>query len=182
MLHKNLQAVFDIFSDQRDADEFEFGFDSQRIEKIGGNIFRIHESFFWEWFKYNRRLYNFPYPLPWYPEVILPNILLTSDAYLKTPDEVDKFLKKYDNYLKEYWLLQIPHHGSRNNADRILFTRISHHVSKFINYGTRHRFEKKYKHPDTELIAELIAAGHGHDTIAVTEHAGLISYFNVHRS
>ncbi len=181
MLHKNLPVVFNIFSDQRDADDYKFGFDSHRFEKIGGNVFRTHESFIWHWLRYRRRLYRSPFSLHWYPEVILPNVLLTSDAYLKTPDEVDNFLKKYQNYLKQYWLLQIPHHGSSNNADRMLFTRIPYHVSKFINYGTRHRFEKRYKHPDTELIAELIASGHGHDVIAVTEHVGLISYFSAYR-
>lgn len=181
MLHKNLQAVFNIFSDQRDADDYKFGFDSHRFEKIGGNVFRTHESFNWHWLRYRRRLYSSPYNLHWYPEVMLPNVLLTSDAYLKTLDEVEKFLKKYHNYLKQYWLLQISHHGSDNNADRVLFTRLPHHLSKFINYGTSHRFERKYKHPDTELIAELVASGHGHNVIAVTEHAGLISYFSVYR-
>lgn len=181
MLHKNLPTVFDIFSEQRDADDYDFGFQSHRVQKIGKNVFRTHESHIWHWFRYHRDAHYLFHLFYWYPENILPNVLLTSDSYLKTQEEADGFLTKYRKYLNQYWLLQVPHHGSKNNADRLLFSRIPHHVSKFINYGTRHRFESKYRHPDAELIAELIASGHGHDVIAVTEHTGLITYFEVYR-
>lgn len=181
MLHKNLPAVFDIFSNQRDTDDYDFGFQSHRVQKIGINVLRIHESFMWHWFRYNRSFHHPMHNFYSYPENVLPNVLLTSDAYLQTQEEVDRFLTKYQKYLNQYWLLQVPHHGSSNNADRLLFTRIPNHVSKFINYGTRHRFESKYRHPDAELIFELLASGYGHDVIAVTEHTGLISYFVVYR-
>ena len=177
LLHKNLPVVFNIFSNQQDADDHDFDFQSHRVQKIGGDVFRVHESHIWRRFRFRRRFHHPLSDFHRYPEQILPNVLLTSDAYFKTQEEVDRFLIKYNKYLNQYWLLQVPHHGSSNNADRLLFTRIPHHVSKFINYGTKHRFESKYRHPDAELISELLASGHGHDVIAVTEHTGLISYF-----
>lgn len=177
MLHRNLPSVFSIFGGE-DRIHYCYHYSERFIQKIGFLV-SVDLNRGWQSFKYSFLRNQFFYKNRLLVERILPNVLLTSDAYLKKTEEVDAFFRKYEYYRDKYAIVQVPHHGSKNNSDHNLFARVPQYVSKFINYGTRHKFDKKFLHPDKEVISSLIAAGHGHDILAVTEHAGYSLYFEV---
>lgn len=102
-----------------------------------------------------------------------PNCLLTSDSYLKTEEEVEAFYYKYQNYADCFWLFQIPHHGSTYSAGLALLARLPNRLFKFINYGTTHRFVKKWSHPSSQLILDLIESGQSTFVLPINEFSGL---------
>jgi hypothetical protein len=86
---------------------------------------------------------------------LVPNTLLTSDAMLQDKRSVRELMKKYRNYWKNFWLFQIPHHGSRHNMGAELASRLPHpRLVKFINHGLD--YVSKWRHPSGELL-EILA-------------------------
>jgi hypothetical protein len=66
-------------------------------------------------------------------------------------DEIFLFKNKYQHYLEDFWLMQIPHHGSKYNIKALPLKewRKNHEaMNYFINYGLKNRDD----HPDTEVI------------------------------
>ncbi len=102
-----------------------------------------------------------------------PNTMLTSDSYLLTSEEVEEFLKRYKNYWNDYFLLQVPHHGSKNNSSINLFSRLRPETIPFINYGIKHKSVKIWRHPDHATITDLTATGFASSIIPVHEFNGL---------
>lgn len=100
---------------------------------------------------------------------IFPNTLLTSDGVLLSPSDINPFLKKYQNYWLNFWLFQIPHHGSRNNIDRSLLNRIKPFVHLFIN----HSIKVSSRHPSPVLIREVVLAKNYGKLLSVNEFTGL---------
>jgi len=100
-----------------------------------------------------------------------PNTLLSSDSFLKEKADVEAFHNRYRNVWDKFWLFQVPHHGSKNNANRNLFSKLPQWQSKFINHGITKK--RKYLHPDAEVIQDMIATGQSQLIYAVNEYTGL---------
>lgn len=98
-----------------------------------------------------------------------PNVLLTSDGFLLNEKEIDPFLRHYKNYWNDFWLFQIPHHGSDRNSDGKLHSHLRSVHSCFINYGIGNRDS----HPSSNVIHHLIATGNSSKIIPVNQIAGL---------
>lgn len=98
-----------------------------------------------------------------------PNVLLTSDTFLLKDVQVDPFLKHFQNYWNDFWLFQIPHHGSKKSSNFLLHSNIPSRAYNFINYG----IPNKDKHPDQSVIYDLVATGHSVRLIPVTQYQGL---------
>jgi hypothetical protein len=108
---------------------------------------------------------------------VFPNTLLTSDGVLLSDADIDPFYQKYQYYWLNFWLFQIPHHGSKYNIDRNLLSRIAPFIFQFIN----HSIKKSSKHPSPEVISEVTLTGHSCKLLSVNECMGLkfgLSYVN----
>jgi hypothetical protein len=174
MFHRNLPTIFSIFSNHPRRDRSAYKIYVFRIQKFDGTkhstiVNRVLDDDYFAY--YYRRTTDFHFP----------DTLLTSDSYLLQSTDVDSFFAKYGLYWREFWLFQIPHHGSKNNINRLLLAKLRAGVSKFINYGTRHQFEKKYLHPNLEVINDLIVTGQTTNVHAVNEFSGLGFRFICHR-
>jgi len=99
---------------------------------------------------------------------IYPNTLLTSDGFIRSESQLQSFTNKFNTYLRDIWLMQIPHHGSKNNLKSLDFKywypRYTD-VAYFINYGLSNRDD----HPDNEIIDLL----ENEDFYTVHERQGL---------
>lgn len=102
-----------------------------------------------------------------------PNVFLTSDSFLLRLTDVDALYKRYKNYWDDYWLFQVPHHGSNNNADVTLFSRIPPDTELFINYGVVKAWGGKWRHPSSQVITDIISTGHSINVSPVHEYLGL---------
>jgi len=102
--------------------------------------------------------------------IMFPNTLLTSDAFLLSEEDVIDFLQKFRNYFNEFWLFQVPHHGSKENSDAKLHSNIPFNSYCFINYGTRN----KDKHPSEIVIHSLVTTGLSTKLIPVNEYQGFL--------
>jgi hypothetical protein len=111
---------------------------------------------------------------------VLPNTLLTSDSFLLTATEVNNLYAKYKEYWDDFWLLQIPHHGSKDNSDKTLFNRIPTNICKFMNYGVEKTWKMAWRHPSPELINDLTATGAAKKLFPVTEFMGLRFHYAIH--
>jgi hypothetical protein len=128
-------------------------------------------------------LYNFLYPYIWglhwwrmrdiEHNPIHANVLLTSDSFLKKASEVNAFIRHYQNFWKQFFIFQIPHHGSRKSADKNLFSSLPLGIIKFMNYGINHQFISQWSHPSPEVISDLGAASQGIQNYGVNENMGL---------
>lgn len=98
-----------------------------------------------------------------------PNVLLTSDTFLLNPVQVTPFVAHYKHYWNDFWLFQIPHHGSEKNSDSLLHSNIPLWAYNFINYG----IPNKDKHPNQSVINSLVATGHSIRLISITQYQGL---------
>lgn len=110
---------------------------------------------------------------PDHPPVRFPNCLLTSDSFLKTKKEVQAFWVKYQYYWEQFWLFQVPHHGSEYNAGAELLNRLppAIRLAKFINHSARKI--SSWQHPSPQLINDLVAAGQSVNVFPVNEFTGL---------
>ncbi len=98
-----------------------------------------------------------------------PNVLLTSDSFIRDPKEVVKFYKKYKPYWSDFWLFQIPHHGADNNANKNLLARLDGRQHTFINYG----INNGHKHPNDRLILDMVSCGLSENYFPVNEYKGV---------
>lgn len=160
MLHRNLKALYELNGSQVDDHQFYIDPYGKLIQKTDSLIQEIdfhHRYFHHRYFHKNSN------------ERIFPNVLLTSDTYLKEESDVTALFKKYENYKNTFWMFQVPHHGSKNNSDKNLFGQISYNKFNFINYGINNR----NKHPNNEVLLDLVATGHYKNLIPVNEFQGL---------
>ncbi len=104
-----------------------------------------------------------------------PNVLLTADCFLKTAPQVTEFENHYRSYWNDFWLFQIPHHGSEKNADQILFKIIPKRVFSFINYG----IGNSHDHPSAQLINDMVVTGLTPKYIDVNQYTGLKYSLNI---
>jgi len=102
-----------------------------------------------------------------------PNTLLTSDCFLSEQKEVVDFYNKFSTYWSDFWLFQIPHHGSKRSSDRALFSRISSNLYLFINYGVKKEWPGKWRHPSAETIVALTETGHSSELMPINEFFGI---------
>lgn len=175
MLHINLRTIITIFCKQKPDYRHYYDGDCHKIQKFDGtNVTKTIDYVFHEYYPFHRRQRLL---MDLELKFIYPNCLLTSDSYLLQKGEVDAFYNRYRNYWESFWMFQIPHHGSKNNSDMLLFARLNSRLFKFINYGTRHQFEKIYLHPDKEVISDLTAAGHSINLLPINEFSGLTFNF-----
>lgn len=123
--------------------------------------------------------WNKPFELAWdmYPYLIWhdkmkPDNLLTSDSYLKRNEEVLPFIDRYGQFINDFQHFQVPHHGSKNNICPNLLARLARGVRLWINYGTTHRFENRFMHPDAETIHSIASTGHLAHYFPVNEFYG----------
>ena len=110
-----------------------------------------------------------------------PNALLTSDSFLLTKTDVDAFYKRYKNYWNQYWIFQVPHHGSDNNTDVTLLSRIPHATKIFINYGIVKAWGGTWRHPSAQVITDIVATGHSLHFSPVNESVGIEFTYALHR-
>ena len=175
MLHVNLPVITGIFG-QRDLRLRNITTGISEIKKMGEIArFRFEvpviTDIYWKYWHWVETL------LVEKKYFCYPNVLLTSDAYLIEQTDSDRFCNRYKNYWEHFWLFQVPHHGSKNNINKSLLSRIKLKDFVFLNYGIRHQFEKKYLHPDNEVIADLVSTGHSKNILAVNEYSGLKFFF-----
>ncbi len=135
--------------------------------KINSNITQI-QKFTISQNRVNIPWFNYYHYTHWSNKTF-PNVLLTSDTFLLKPVQVTSFIEHYKHYWNEFWLFQIPHHGSENNSDRLLHSNIPLRAYNFINYG----ISKSSKHPSQSVINHLVATGHSVRLIPVTQYQGL---------
>jgi hypothetical protein len=103
-----------------------------------------------------------------FPFWLQATVMLTSDGFLKAPANLKAFQDKYESYLNECWLVQVPHHGSQKNITQDFFGVFSLYSEYFINYGTMNR----HGHPDKEVFETKLDAYH-FSPLLVNEHQGL---------
>ncbi|MCU7549827.1 hypothetical protein OCK74_11915 [Chitinophagaceae bacterium LB-8] len=171
LLHRNLNGIFDFL--EIDYKEYDYYFDfyhknirqiqkfmpsSSRLETIwtGVNGYYRHYR---EWLDNGHFFY--------------PNVLLTADTFLLTKEQVTEFLNKYQHYWNDFWLFQIPHHGSENNGDKLLHSSIPVRSYNFINYGIGNRDA----HPSERVIKDLVATGNSSRLVSVNQVSGLVFEF-----
>lgn len=104
-----------------------------------------------------------------------PNLILTSDCFLLTEDQVAEFMNHYQHYWLDFWLFQIPHHGSEKSSNKLLFANIPSETFNFVNYG----IENKNSHPSPILINDLIATGNSAKLFDVNQFTGLKFGLNI---
>ena len=100
---------------------------------------------------------------------IYPNVLLTSDSFLLTEAQVSEFMNHYRNHWDDYWLFQIPHHGSEKNSNGILHSLIPKKATNFINYGIGNRDD----HPCSNVINSLVTTGNSVKLISINQFTGI---------
>nr|WP_199000911.1 hypothetical protein [Flavobacterium sp. ASV13] len=100
---------------------------------------------------------------------VYPNVLLTSDSFLLTQVQVDEFWKHYKNHWDDFWLFQIPHHGSEKNSNKILHDIIPSRANNFINYGIGNRDN----HPSSKVINSLATNGRSAKLISINQFSGI---------
>ena len=179
MLHVNLRSILNIFCKHHHDYWHHCDCNCYDIQKFDGtNNTKVLDYVFEGYYPFYRRHTSFLGLRDANTKFVYPNCLFTSDSYLLKEIEVNAFYNRYRNFWETFWLFQIPHHGSKYNSNLSLYARLNSRVFKFINYGTRHQFEKKYLHPDKEVISDLTATGHSINIFPINEFRGLL--FNIH--
>ncbi|MCX8524676.1 hypothetical protein OF897_12205 [Chryseobacterium formosus] len=102
-------------------------------------------------------------------QFIFPNALLTSDSFLLEKDDINPFISHYERYWGDFWLFQIPHHGSEKNSDGNLHSHLRSIQNCFINYG----IGNIHKHPSADVIHSLVATGNSSKIIPVNQNLGM---------
>ncbi len=170
LLHKNLNGIFQLMGiTQKDLKHYPYWWrmhdnsGAYQIQKFISDVtFRIEtplyyrESFNWR----NREKED---------RFLFPNVMLTADCFLLTKDQVTEFLNHYKNYWEDFWLFQLPHHGSDKSSNNLLHSNIPNLSMTFINYG----IGNKHSHPTASVINDLVATGNSTKIISVTEYNGL---------
>ncbi|RPD42143.1 hypothetical protein [Chitinophaga barathri] len=107
-----------------------------------------------------------------YERSLIANTLLTSDSFLLAEEDTNAFMRRYKNYWHNFWLFQVPHHGSSHNSSLHLFTRLPVDRWLFINYGVHKAWGGTWRHPSPKVITDLVAAGISTNLLAVNENNG----------
>ncbi|ULQ55066.1 hypothetical protein KJS94_10485 [Flavihumibacter rivuli] len=171
LLHRNLKGIFDFL--QIDYKGYHYYCDFyheniRQVQKFTPNSLRLETI--WNgvngYYKHYREMLDKGH-------FFYPNVLLTSDTFLLTKNQVDEFLNKYQHYWNDFWLFQIPHHGSKNNSDKLLHASIPVSSYNFINYGIGNRDA----HPSESVIKDLVSTGNSSRIISVNQFSGLIFEF-----
>lgn len=167
LLHRNKHSFYDYLSKISNS-HLSFENNVIRIQKFEGlNAFsKVKTPVL-----HHRSLRSFHNPYHRFEEY--PNVLLTSDSFLLREVDVIAFYNKYKNYWKNFWLFQVPHHGSCNNANVTLLSKIPHNTITFINYGVIKTWGGKWRHPSSQLITDLTATGHSTNLMPINEFTGL---------
>lgn len=167
LLHFNIPNLYALFSNRRHYNPVRLNTGIYR--KIDGTDRIIVEIPFdygyWNERHFYRRIPNFPYRYPYR----FPNTLLTSDGFFLSDADIESLCIRYREYWDKFWLFQIPHHGSNNNIDKALLSRISNFNYLFINHGVRNR----HKHPSKEVINDIILTRHSIRLLSINEFTGL---------
>lgn len=181
MLHRNLPSIASLLGEEH-LYQLHITCDMSFVKKLDGtNNLRVETSIdLWDWDYWPYRGI-FRRKSPGGYQFAFPNTLLTADAYLKNNPEATRFVLRYQRYWEQFWLFQVPHHGSKNNADKNLLTRLLPQTAHFINYGIYHRFIKRFQHPSAELVNDLVASGQAGEGYPVTEYSGLVFSFQATR-
>lgn len=162
LLHRNLADILQLSTDPDRDSRFLFynhnpvaytihKFVSSRIENP------LISTHYWDSRYYKK---NDPF--------IFPNVLLTSDIFLLKKSDIDEFLKHYEDHWNDFWLFQIPHHGSEKSSNDALYSHITALHSCFINYGIG-----RVSHPSPSVINNLVTTGNSSKVIPVNETLGL---------
>lgn len=168
LLHRNLKGILDFlkidFKEPHSYSDFYFE-KIRQIQKFKSTYSRLETLWHRVHRRYRRRMQN--------GDFFYPNVLLTSDTFLLTQKQVDDFLKKYQHYWNDFWLLQIPHHGADKNSDKYLLANIPIASYNFINYG----IGNSHAHPSQNLINDLVATGNSSRLISVNQITGFVFEF-----
>lgn len=163
MLHKNLKGLNNLIRPFRGRRFYSCNLST--IQKFGSKkISRVEELLS------ERRYYHWPLfePIEHFQRLKYPNTMLTSDTFLLKEEEINALLLKYKNHWNSFWMIQVPHHGSMYNSNRVFLSQIPFDTSLFINYGTRN----KDNHPNPEVISDIVTTGHSSKLVSVNEFTG----------
>lgn len=171
MLHRNLEGIYDYIIEGRHKSNEYYSPDTEAvfyyIQKFLADISSriLKEDFrYYDYDDFHYRRCTFF----GYNSQSFPNTLLTSDSFLLEEKDVKAFMKKYKIYFDNFWLFQIPHHGSKENSNGVLHANIPFNSSCFINYGTKNN----HKHPSDTVIHSLVTNGLSTKLIPVNEYQG----------
>lgn len=169
MLHKNLLGIQHYLSGNAryiDRDLFrehqalfsiqKFVADSYSRVLEDPYFFLTHRSYLYP----HRNIFKYIWPFP--------NVLLTSDAHLLDSDDVAAFMNRFKSDFYNFWLIQIPHHGSKESSDGVLHSHIPRKSDCFINYGVHNI----HQHPSDTVIHSLVVNGLSNQLISVNEFRG----------
>lgn len=162
LLHRNLPGILQLSTDPDRDSQLSFYNHNSVAYTIHKFVSSRLETPMLSPYHWHFRYYEREYPL------IFPNVLLTSDAFLLKKDDLDKFLKHYESYWDDFWLFQIPHHGSEKSSNDALYSHITEVHSCFINYGIG-----RADHPSPSVIRSLVTTGNSSKIIPVNETLGL---------
>lgn len=158
LLHKNLRSIFKLV--RNNDTDFYNNIMVNSIHKFAFS--RIKNSVLAPYI-WNHRFIRYR------QEFIYPNALLTSDIFLLNENDVNKFIEHYKKYWGDFWLFQIPHHGSEKSSNDVLHSHLTHIDYCFINYG----IGNINKHPNTGVIHNLIKTGNSTKIIPINQILGL---------
>ena len=176
MLHRNRLSFYELmYKSRKNQHEGYFIKGEENIIQISNTGNKIISKNFHDRWSY---IYDVNDPIFYHNEYLtnrypFPNVLLTSDIFLKRQTEVDAFYKHYLRCWHEFSLFQIPHHGSKYNSDKKLFGALPYGISNFINYGIKHSFISRWSHPSSEVIVDLIATNQYKRYYGVHENFGI---------
>lgn len=158
LLHRNLPDILQLSTDP-DRDFYHYNSIAYTIHKFVSSRIEhpLRSTHHWDLRYYKKS-----------NSLVFPNVLLTSDAFLLKKNDVDEFLKRYESYWDDFWLFQIPHHGSEKSSNDTLHSHITAIHSCFINYGTG-----RADHPSPSVIRNLVTTGNSSKIIPVNETLGL---------
>jgi hypothetical protein len=174
LLHSNKRGLYELFRNRHQYWNGHGG--SEIIRKLDGTSRIIEEISLYPHPHYHFHFHGH-YDDPYYDNHFrFPNTMITSDGFLLSDLDIASFYQKYMNYWDRFWLFQIPHHGSKNNIDRALLSRISNYNHLFINFGIRNR----HKHPSKEVIDDIKLTRHSNKLLIITEYSGLRSILEIY--
>lgn len=178
LLHKNLEGIFHFIGYPSSATKRHF-YNILRHFEITG-VTHIQKYLSPDTSRVETQNFFNRYPFQDYynsdrNKFVYPNVLLTSDSFLLTQAQVSEFMNHYRNHWDDYWLFQIPHHGSERNSNGILHSLIPKKSNNFINYGIGNRDN----HPSSNVINSLVAAGNSVKLISINQFSGIRFNLNI---
>ena len=178
LLHKNLDGIFHFIGYKENRIKRHYYHILNHFETSG--VTHIQKFISNDGSRVETQNFFSAYQFPYYYDsptnnFIYPNVLLTSDSFLLTKAQVSEFMNHYKNHWDDYWLFQIPHHGSEKNSNGILHSLIPKKATNFINYGIGNRDN----HPASNVINSLVATGNSVKLISVNQYSGIRFNLNI---